>query len=241
MANLPFDAYSGRRVRIVHTNKAAYAKLVGCEGIVESGGSSLGVRIDGCTNTASSKGLFWFRRHEVKIVDDSYAAEMNMLRGVDRPQGFDYIADVVLLEDNSKKEYQFAMYLEDYIELHRSGSKVDPDQMVVVPVTKDGQTRIVVGVVKDVHPAPENMTSEHPYKEVIGVVFSDRYTEKLRRIQKEAELTQLRNQIESELHKLAEERRTASHYEHVIATMYPGNPVLSELVGKMKEIEQSMK
>lgn len=239
--NLPFEAYSGRRVRIVHTTKAAYKSLVGCEGVVESGSTgSLGVRLDNQINSASSKGLFWFRKHELKLIDETYLAERDMQKALDRPDEFDYIAKVVLLEDNTKKEYQFAMYVEDYVELHRYNNILEPDQMVVVPVKKDGVTRFVVGVVTDVYPVPDNMSSEHPYSEVIGVVNADRYTDKLRRIQKESELIEIRKALETQLTKLAEERRTSSHYEHVIATMYPDNAELRELLDKMKEIENNL-
>lgn len=69
--NGAFFSY-GDRVRILRHSKYRGEELVGKLGTVRSGyGSSIPVRIDGCFNTRSSYGYYYFTPSELKKINDS--------------------------------------------------------------------------------------------------------------------------------------------------------------------------
>lgn len=238
--------YQGLRVMVVNVSKNAYRGLAGAEGTVEvANNGSLGVRLDNYTNVASSKGIFWFKKHEVKIIEAEYLLEEEIQKSMKEQQGYSFVAKVKLLEDQSASEYWFALYTSDYMNLKRTAGKVNPGQLVVVN-PRNYKTR-VLGELVDVicvedpeHPGTLNPAAKdiRPTAEVIGVVVMERFAATLRDIERQKEIATIRQELDRELDKLAKERRDSSHYAHVISTMYPGNETLMALLDRLKDLEE---
>lgn len=219
-----------KRVEIKYSNKVIYIKdkIIGKRGIVTmTSGSSIGVLIDEMKNSASSHGVYWFERNEIKIIKDE-SEEIKM-------EGFKNIAIVNLLEDYNKKDYAFALYDEDFEALCHSNCR---DALAVV--NANGKDNRVLGVVKDV------MTVEDYYSidknkgrkitaEVVGIVNMNGYIAREAEKVRLAELAKKRAAIEAELEKEINKRKSVEYYEEM-AKKYADNPKLAELVAELKNL-----
>lgn len=118
--------------------------------------------------------------------------------------GYDLVAIVNLLEDQSKKDYGFALYKEEY-ELLRTAN-LNNTLVVVNARSKD---RRVLGKVKVV--LPVSVYGKNPTAQVVGVVnmnaYMKRKKEEKKRIDKINELKSLIKKNEIELTALVMELR----------------------------------
>ena len=244
--HLASQEYQGRRVKVKHSDKYSYRGLIGAEGTVEvANNGSVGVRLDNYTNHASNKGIFWFKKTDLKIVDAEYLLEEEIQKSMYTSQDHSFIANVVLLNDDSQKEYSFAMYTDEYVllELDKDGVVV-PGQLVVV--NPRNYNRRVLGKIVSAHCVedpdhPGSVNPEvrdiHPTAEVVGVVSMHRFNNKLLDMERKKQMIDVQQRLDQELEKLSKERRDSSHYEHVINTMYPGNETLISLLQKLQDLE----
>lgn len=154
--------YKNNRVKIYHSSKPTYLKLGilhTCGTVTQISGSQIGVEIDGMKNDASAKGIFWFTKSELRLLDDN--------KGEDIMTGYKNIAVVNLLEDYNHKDYYFAIYDE---ELNAMTGKL-------VVVNARGKDKRVLGIVKDVIPA-ENY-GKIVTAQVVAVVDETNYNARL--------------------------------------------------------------
>ena len=219
-----------KRVEIKNSDKVIYIKdkIIGkCGTVMMTSGSSIGVLVDGMKNSASSYGVYWFERNEIKIIKNE-SEDIKM-------EGFKNIAIVNLLEDYNKKNYAFALYDEDFDYLCHINR---PDALVVV--NANGKDNRLLGVVKDV------LTVEDYYSidanrgrkitaEVVGIVNMNGYIAREEEKVRLAELEKKKAAIEKELEAEINKRKSVEYYEEM-AKKYADNPKLAELVAELKNL-----
>ena len=225
------EKYMNKRVKIKYTNKLHYVKdnVVGmCGVIARITSNDLGVLIDGKKNKASSYGVYWFHKDEVKIIKDNKIESEEI-----KMEGFKDVAIVNLLEDYNKKDYAFAIYEED-LELFNEHKLED----MLVVVNANGKNNRLLGTVKDIVPiedyyAVDKNRGIRITAEVVGVVNMDghiaRENEKIRL----EELAKKKAAIEKELEAEINKRKSIEYYE-AMAKEYSDNPKLAELVAELK-------
>lgn len=214
---LDYDDYMYKRVEIIYANrKQGYHKLLNMKGtVMRVSSGEIGVMVDDMENGASQYGVYWFKRHELKIVEEEVMT------------GFNSVAIVNLLEDYNKKDYGFALYDEDF-KLFKSENQL----VVVNPKYKDSR---VLGIVKDVVSVEEynkNVTAQ-----VVGVVNMDRYNYHIEEEKRIAEIKKKKAAIELELEKEISKRKTMEFYKKM-AMEYSDNPRLAELVSELELLSE---
>lgn len=215
---LDYDDYIDKRVYIRHTSKAAYIRksLIGkCGLAVRTSGNLIGVLIDEERNPVSAYRLFWFRRSELKIIENE-SEDMNMT-------GFKNVAVVNLLEDCNKKDYGVALYDAEMNLITRG------DQMVVVDVRGKGSN--VLGTIKEITTIEEYGKAVHA--QVVGVVNTDGYTARINEENRLKEIAKKKTAIEKELEAEINKRKSVEYYEEM-ASRYSDNPKLAKLVAELK-------
>lgn len=205
--------YLDKRVEIIIANrKQKYHKLLHMEGIVTRISSGeIGVMIDGMENKASQYGVFWFKRNELRILED------------DNMKGYKNVAIVNLLEDYNKKDYGFALYDEEIDLLTRE------NQLVVVNAR--GKNNRVLGTIKDVMSVEEY--GKDVTAQVVGVVNMDGYISRIEEEERIKEIEKKKAAIEMELNKEINKRKTMEFYKKM-ADEYSDNPRLAELVAELE-------
>lgn len=222
------DTYAdlvGKRVRIKHSDKTAYTKLIGMHGVVErASGSTIGVRIDDMNNECSAYGVFWFSRNELKILDED--------RKDTTMKDFKNVAMVKLFNDCSKKAYAFALYDEELAALQLIDGKFS--DMVVV--NANGKNNRVLGTICDIVSKEyffENNKGINITAEVVGVVDMSGYEAREEEKRRQQELAKKKAAIEKELEAEINKRKSIEYYE-AMAKEYSDNPKLAELVAELK-------
>ena len=211
-----YSDYLGKRVEILETHKTNYHQVLHKTGIVERAtAGSIGVAIDDMENLASCYGLFWFNEKEIKVLEEEIM------------EGYQNVAIVNLLEDANKKDYAFALYDEDF-ELFKG-----TDQMVVV--NAKGKNNRVLGIVQTVIPAQEYDGKSAITAQVVGVVNMNAYIARVEEEERIKELNKKKAEIEKELEKEINKRKTMEFYEEM-AKRYSDNPKLAELVKELKNL-----
>lgn len=214
---LDYDDYLDKRVEVIVADRIQkYHKLLYMKGTVTRVSSgNIGVTMDEEVNDASQYGVFWFKRHELRILED------------EDMKGYNYVAIVNLLEDYNKKNYSFALFDED--------EKLIGGEGHLVVVNTRGKDR-VLGTIKDIMPV--EMYNERPDRvtitaQVIGVVNMDRYITHVEEEKRLKELAKKKLEIEKELEKEINKRKSVEYYE-AMAEKYSDNPKLAELVKELK-------
>lgn len=220
-----------KRVEIKNSDKSVYVKdkIIGkCGTVVKTSGSSLGVLVDGIKNVASNYGVYWFKRNEIKIINNE-SENIKM-------EGFNNVAIVNLLEDYNKKDYAFALYDEDIDVLN----SMERNYPAMVVVNANGKDNRLLGIVKEI------MTVEDYYSidrnkgrkitaEVVGFVNMVRYiareAEKIRLAELEKKKAAIEKELEAEINK----RKSVEYYEEM-AKKYADNPKLAKLVAELKNL-----
>ena len=99
------------KVKVVSGSKYG-TKYVGKTGVVENtscGNTAFGIRLTGCENPKSSKGLFWFSLDEIEFIE----SEENVM--LSQNENF-MVAGVKFLDGtNNDKEYFYALFDEYYV------------------------------------------------------------------------------------------------------------------------------
>jgi len=211
---LDYDDYLNKKVEIIHTSKQKYHKLLHMIGTVERISSEdIGVVLDGLRNEASSYGVFWFKKDELRIMED------------DNMKGYKNVAIVNFLEDYNKKDYAFALFDEEEKLITRE------NQLVVVNArSKDNR---VLAVVKEIMPVEMYNEKIAITAQVVGVVNMDGYIARVEEEQRIKELEKKKLAIEKELEKEINKRKSVEYYE-AMAEKYSDNPKLAELVAELK-------
>ena len=221
---LDYEEYIGKRVKIHYSDKSTYRYLglIGMRGTVERTSSgTIGVRVDGKTNQASSYRIFWFRRSDLEILENE-SEEVKM-------EGFKYVAIVNLLEDDNKKDYFFALYETEFNEVCEQLNK-GTGLVVVNPRGKDNR---VLGVVKGVLSIEEYGKSVTA--QVIGTVNTDAYNARVNEENRVKEIAKKKAEIQKALDVEIEKRKNAEYYERM-AKEYSDNPYIVQLVEELKEL-----
>ena len=229
---MDFNDYIGRHVKIKTSSKGSYIPLFGlCGTVTAQSGPSIGVSIDGRTNSRSALGVYWFDKHELRFLDKCEDDSMNI--------DFEYVAIVTLYNEYSKKfdskEYTYALYKNDMEVVE----KLSPSHVVNVIVNSStDKNKRILGALKRVLPAKEYFDTHPSVKvtaEVVGVVNMDRYLaakeEKIRLIELEKKKAAIEKELEAEINK----RKSVEYYEEM-ARKYSDNPRLAELVSELKEL-----
>ena len=221
---LDYEEYIGKRVKIHYSDKSTYRHLglIGMRGTVErTSSSTIGVRVDGKTNQASSYRVFWFRISDLEILENE-SEEVKM-------EGFKYVAIVNLLEDYNKKDYFFALYETEFNEVCEQLNK-GTGLVVVNPRGKDNR---VLGVVKGVLSIEEYGKSVTA--QVIGTVNMDAYNARVDEENRVKEIAKKKAEIQKALDVEIEKRKNAEYYERM-AKEYSDNPYIVQLVKELKEL-----
>lgn len=228
MLNNNYEDYIGKTVIVKYTNKAIYTKdkIVGKQGVVERTSSgSIGVLIDGKRNKASSYGLYWFDRNELKILNNK--SEDNIMTG------FKNVAIVNLVDDSYKRDYAFALYEEDF---ERMANVISAKYPTMVVVNSRGKDNRALGIIKNIMPL-ENYIEEHNNvkitAEVVGIVNMNNYIAREEEKIRLEELAKKKAAIERELEAEINKRKSVEYYEEM-AKKYSDNPKLAELVAELK-------
>lgn len=224
------NQYMNKRVKIKHSNKVIYIKdriIDKCGTVTITSGSSIGVLVDGMKNSASTYGVYWFDRSEIKIINDE-SEDIKM-------EGFKNVAIVNLLEDYNKKNYAFALYDEDFECLCHLNCK---DTLVVV--NANGKNNRVLGVIKDIFPIEDyySIDANKGRKitaEVVGIVNMNGYIAREAEKVRLEELAKKKAAIEKELEAEINKRKSIEYYE-AMAKEYADNPKLAELVAELKNL-----
>ena len=208
-----YDDYLDKRVEIIlASRKQKYHKLLHMVGTVtRTSSDEIGVMVDGIENEASKYGVFWFKRHEIRIMEDK-----NMT-------GFERVAIVNLLDDYNKKDYGFALYEKDWKLLKGEGH--------LVVVNARGKHNRILGTVKNIMSVEEygkNVTAQ-----VVGVVNMDRYYAEIAEENRLAEIAKKKAEIEKALDAEIKKRKDAEYYEKM-AKEYSDNPLIVQLVEELK-------
>lgn len=213
------DRFLNKRIEVKSSTIRKYRPAIGKFGLViRISGSSLGVQIDDMTNKGSAYGVFWFKRNEIKIVD-----EFND-KGDAVMTGYKNIAVVNLLEDYNKKDYYFALFDEDYKGIVEG---------TLVVVNARGKDQRVLGRVKAVVPVEDY--DKTVTAQVVAVVDETNYNARLDEEVRLKEIAKKKAAIEKELEEEIAKRKTLEFYEKM-AEEYSDNPRLAELVGELKEL-----
>ncbi len=220
-----YEEYQNRRVKVTYTDKRKYREenIIGLYGqVIKTTSGSIAVQIDGMYNTASSNGLYWFKRSELNIVRDE--SEDNKMTG------FSKVAIVNLVEDYSKKDYGFALYEDEWnLIVEKDPSK----HSVYVVVNVRGKDNRVLGIVKELMTVEEygkNVTAQ-----VVGVVNMDGYNARIDEENRLKEIAKQKASIEKELKSEIDKMNNIALYEKM-AKEHPENPRLAELVNALKEL-----
>ena len=215
---LDYDDYLDKRVEIILANrKQKYHKLLHMMGTVTRISSEeIGVMVDGIENKASQYSVFWFKRHELRIMED-----ISM-------EGFKNVAIVNLLDDYNKKDYGFALYDNELVMIQTMAHY--PAMVVVNAKGKDNR---VLGIVKEFMPVEEYGKSVTA--QVVGVVNMDGYIARVEEENRLKELAKKKAAIEKELKAEVDKINNLELYEKM-AKDHPENPRLAELVAELKEL-----
>ena len=212
---LDYDDYLNKKVEIINTSKQNYHKLLHMIGMVERVSSGdIGVVFDGLKNEASSYGVFWFKKDELRIMED------------DNMKGYKNVAIVNLLEDGYKRDYAFALYDTEDALIKGVG------QLVVVNTR--GKDNRVLATIKEIMPV-EMYNGVTITAQVVGVVNMDGYIARVKEAERIKELEKKKLAIEKELEKEINKRKSVEYYEEM-AKKYSDNPKLAELVEELKEL-----
>lgn len=219
--------YIGRNVIVKSSDKTVYKKIIGKSGtVVRQSSGSIGVMIDGEYNNASSYGVYWFEKRELKFLeDDSEGINMN---------NFECVAIVNLLEDYNKKDYAFAIYEEDLKLL----DSMNRNAHGLVVVNARGKNNRILGKIKKIVNAKDYCEEHKNTKitaEVVGVVNMDRYILAEEEKERQIELAKKKAAIEKELEEEINKRKSVEYYEEM-ARKYSDNPRLAELVGELRNL-----
>ena len=219
---LDYEEYIDKRVEIKHTDKSTYRRkgLVNkCGTVIKTSSGCVGVLVDGDRNEASGYGVYWFRRSDLKILDEEREDnDMSMT-------GFNMVAIVNLLDDYNKKDYGFALYEEEWKLL-----KGDRDLVVVNARGKDNR---ILGAIKGIMSVEEY--GKGVTAQVVGVVNMDGYNARIEEENRLKELAKKKAAIEKELEEEINKRKLVEYYEEM-SKKYSDNPRLAELVAELKEL-----
>ena len=212
------DRFLNKRIEVKSSTIRKYRPAIGKFGLViRISGSNLGVQIDDMTNKGSAYGVFWFKRNEIKIVDEFDD------KGDVVMTGYKNIAVVNLLEDYNKKDYYFAIYDEELNAM--TGN--------LVVVNSRGKDKRVLGMVKEIIPV-ENY-DKTVTAQVVAVVHEINYNNRVAEEERLQEIAKKKVAIEKELEEEITKRKTLEFYEEM-AEKYSDNPRLAELVRELKEL-----
>ena len=219
----------GKRVRIKYTNTKTYTKqdVVGKFGTIRrvsdpcSSRGHIGVEIDGKVNSASSYGIYWFDRNELIFIENE-SEDIVM-------EGYKYVAFVNLVEDYHKKDYAFALHENDYRMIMCLETTKYPAMVVVNARGKDNRQLATVKKIVTV----EEYVGTKITAEVVGVVNMNDYVRREANKARMAELAKKRADIEAEIEKEINKRKSIEYYEEM-ARKYSDNPRLVELVGELR-------
>ena len=172
-------------------------------------------------NTASSNGLYWFKRSELDIIRDE--SEDNKMTG------FSKVAIVNLVDDYNKKDYGFALYDEDINEI----VKYDANHPLYLIVNARGKDNRVLGILKEIKTVEEY--GKGVTAQVVGVVNMNAYNARIDEENRQKEIAKQKASIEKELKSEIEKMNNIALYEKM-AKEHPENPRLAELVNALKEL-----
>lgn len=142
--------------------------------------------------------------------------------------GFNDVAIINLVEDYYKRDYAFALYMDEY-----TARNINPGKMVVV--NAGGKDKRVVGIVKELVPLAL-YTGKQITAQVIGMVNTDGFDAREAEEKRRIEIAKQRGKIEKELKAEIEKLQTAELYE-MMAARHPENTKLVELVAGLKALE----
>lgn len=230
--------YLGLRVEVIRVSKPKYNGLAHTVGTVtKANGNTLGIQLDGYYNKASQDGTYWFKKHEVKIIDEDYLLKQEVYKQM-KPENYPFIAVVTLLEDTSNKQYDFALYTDDYINLKRKpDGQVEEGNLVVVNPRLS--TNRVLGRVIRVFDA-NVLASPKPQAQVVGVVNMDRFQNQEAEEQRLADIIKVRKQLDEEIEKLSAQSKDSKYYDRIVSsiTLSPGDTITG-LLSELRSLEQA--
>lgn len=211
------DNNIGCTVKVLNSYKKRYKEVIGEIGIIENYGvDSIGVRIEGFYNYASSNGIYWFSSDEIEILEHLGGIEM---------EGFNNIAIVNILDDFQKKDYGFALF-DTECKKAKVGSLV-----IVNPRSKDNR---IIGIIKDI--IPKENYAKTVTKEVVGIVDMSGYIAREEETKRKQEQIKKRAEIEKQLKTKVEKLRDLEFYEKMARDYAEKDPELMKLVNELKSL-----
>lgn len=217
MTDASIFKYKDKKVVIVKADrKKCYNKTLHKVGTViscENSGSEIGVLIDGMFNLSSSKGLFWYRKYEINLLDEYEN------RGDKKMEGNFKIAVVNLYDDSYQKDYGFALYDEASV----------GDLVVVNP-----RSTKCLGVVKKILTQEEYGSGVT--KEVLSVVDMTDYNQRVIDREYLAKLEKEKKELQRELDKKIAKLKDLDFYERAAKELGERDPEITEMVNRLKKL-----
>lgn len=235
MLNYNYANYIGKNVVVKHTDKQAYIKdgVVGKQGVIQRASvNDFGVLINDKRNKASSYGIYWFSKSELKILNNK--DEEDIMKDVIK--GFKNVAVVNLVDDRYERDYGFALFDEDMEVL----THLEQSSGAMAVVNARGKDNRILGIIKKVMPLEkyiEEYDNANITAEVVGIVNMDGYIAREEEKVRLAELAKKKAAIERELEAEINKRKSVEYYEEM-AKKYSDNPKLAELVAELKGLEK---
>jgi len=217
-----FDKYINKRIVVKNSSKLKYRRenIIGQTGYIESfhSNNSVVVVLDNKNNPQSNRGVYYFTSSEIDLLDKFDNIKNNGGNTMNQNEDFN-VAIVELLEDYNKKEYAFALF-EDCCE----GALV-----VINPNNKFTLGKIIRIETKEEY---NNVVT----KEVIAVVNTYDYDERVVRRKEDAEKEVERKKIEKEMQERIRKIQDADYYKRKAEEFKDIDPELANLLKKYEEI-----
>lgn len=146
---------------------------------------------------------------------------------------FKKIAIVNLFEDSNKKDYQFALYDDEYALLVDANGELKKNLCVAVETRTKSYP--VLGNLKEIKEIQTGDVVTHITAQIVGVLDLSNYEGRKIELKRRNEIAQKKAAIEEEINKEILKRKSLEYYVKM-ANEYSDNPKLQELVSALKDL-----
>lgn len=224
--------------KVLSTRKGtkAYSKTIGEIGeIVVDGVSFITMRFEYITNPHSNRGLFYYKKNEIEIIDENsiMKSEEEEDMVVNGMEGFNKVAVCTLLEDLYSKEFSFALFDEEYDSLVDENGVLKTNNLVVVNARgKHNRQLAVVKRIMNVNEVDMVTTAQ-----VVGIVDMNRYIKSEEEAKKKAENEKKKKEIQLSIKAKIDKIKDEEWYERMAKEYSSKDPELGELLSQLQSLQ----